>query len=315
MISILFSSRVKGNPDSDIRRLLDSVLATASPAELGQIEFLIKYDDDDDERPPDGFFAAYPFPVRTFVWSRGEGRHSLHQAQEYLFAQRDPRARFCMVTADDFYFTRPGWVSDILRIPDEFCIVGDLRPGIEVFAGIYEQEAAVRKWAVAFRMLAPAVSARLIEVCQNFGWQANVDSWLMALSVVLYDLYEVVIWRTVEPYYTRGGGYGLGDTPTYNNMEVTCRNGPLNKYWFELVRRQARNVYLNMKHGTDLRRLPAWSPLRLWRKVSAQSLHRLPLRLCKRLWKGVRGASDLPPWAVAAREHPKARRPDDAVRR
>ena len=49
----------------------------------------------------------------------------------------------------------------------------------------------------------------------------------------------------------RGGGYGLGDTPTYNNMEITSQKGPINRYWFELVRRQARNVYLNMEHGTE----------------------------------------------------------------
>ena len=61
----------------------------------------------------------------------------------------------------------------------------------------------------------------------------------------------------MTPFYARGGGYGLGDTPTYNNMELTCQKGPLNKYWFELVRRQARNVYLNMEHGTDLQRR-AW---------------------------------------------------------
>ena len=61
-----------------------------SEGEHDKIEFLIKYDDDDTERPPASFFAKYPFSIRTFAWSRGEGRHSLHHAQEYLFAQRDP---------------------------------------------------------------------------------------------------------------------------------------------------------------------------------------------------------------------------------
>jgi hypothetical protein len=282
MISVIFASRVKDNPASNVRKLLDSTVAHTSPDERRQVEFLIKYDEDDDRRPADSFFAGYPFPVRTFAWSRGEGRHSLHNVQEYLFAQRDPRSRFCMMTADDFSFTRTGFVSEILAVPDEFCIIGHNRPHIESFAGIYENEEAVRRWVVAFGEMAPTVSARLIEVCQNFGWQSNVDSWLMGLSVALYDLYGIIIWRAIDPYYEREGGCGLGNTPTYNNMELTDQKGPLNKYWFELVRRQARNVYLNMQYGTDLDDRGPWSH-QVWRKVRAEPLRRLPLRACRKV--------------------------------
>jgi hypothetical protein len=280
MISIVFCSRAKDNPDSNIKALLDSAVDYISPEERGQVEFLIKFDDDDDERPPDSFFAQYPFTIRTFCWSRGEGRHSLHHAQEYLFAQRNPRSRFCLMMADDFYFIRPGFVSDILRIKEEFCIISYVRPPIECFAGIYENDKATRKWVTSIGNMAPILSARLMEVCQNFGWQSNVDSWAVGLSVVLYDLYKVVIWRTIDEFYSRGGGYGLGDTPTYNNMELTGRQGPLNKYWFELVRRQARNIYLNMHYGTDFRRVAlSWYPRRLWKRIHEQPLSRLPRRV------------------------------------
>jgi hypothetical protein len=282
MLSIIFCSRVKDNPASNLPKLLESTVAHTTPEERKRLEFLIKFDDDDDQRPADRVLAGYPFPVRPFVWSRGEGRHGLHHAQEYLFAQRDPRSRFCLMTADDFYFTRPGFVSEILSVPDEFCIIGHCRPPIEQFAGIYEQEEAIRRWVVAFGGLSPVVSSRLIEVTQNFGWQANVDSWLMGLSVVLFDLYRILIWRAIEPYYDRGGGYGLGDTPTYNNMELTCQKGPLNRYWFELVRRQARNIYLNMEYGTNLTDRGPLSR-RVWRKVRAQPLRRLPLRAYRRI--------------------------------
>ncbi len=284
MLSVIFCSRVKDNPDSDVKRLLDSAVQHILPEERDQVEFLIKYDDDDDQRPPDSFFAQYPFTIRTFVFSRAEGRHSLHHAQEFMFAQRDPRTRFCLMTADDFYFTRSGFVTEILNVQDEFCIIGHNRPNIEDYEGIYEEEAAIRKWVVAFGLLSPVVSVRLIEVCQNFGWQSNVDSWLMGLSVVLWDLYKVVIWRTMPSYYQRGGGYGLGDTPTYNNMELTCQKGPFNKYWFELVRRQARNLYLNMQHGTDYQRV-GWSSHRLWYKVKQQPLRRLPVRVVRKAWR------------------------------
>jgi hypothetical protein len=278
---------VKDNPDSNVIRLLDSAAAHVSPAERNQIEFLIKYDDDDDARPPDSFFSAYPFTIRTFVWSRGEGRHYLHHAQEYMFAQRNRRSRFCLMTADDFQFTRSNFVSDILSVPDEFCILGPIRPPIESFAGIYENEEAIRRWVVVFGPLSPVVSARLVEVCQNFGWQSNVDSWLMGLSVVLFDLYKKIIWKPIEPYYQRGGGVGLGDTPTYNNMELTYLQGPQNKYWFELLRRQARNLYLNMEYGTDFTKL-ASAPRRIWNKVRAEPLRRLPVRVGRKLMTQVR---------------------------
>src|SRR5436305_262714 len=159
MLSVLFCSRVKDNPDSNLPRLLDSAVAHLAPHEYDKIEFLIKYDDDDDERPPDSFFARYPFAVRTFAWSRGEGRHSLHHAQEYLFAQRDPRSRFCLMTADDFCFFRSGFVSEILNMEDEFCILGHNRPPIESYAGVYEQEEQIRKWVVAFGEWSPVISA------------------------------------------------------------------------------------------------------------------------------------------------------------
>jgi hypothetical protein len=289
MISVIFCSRTKDNPDSNISRLLDSAADHLGPAERDKIEFLIKFDDDDDRRPSDDFFAGYPFPVRTFVWSRGEGRHYLHHAQEYLFTQRDPRSRFCLMTADDFFFSRPNFVSDILSVEDEFCILGPTRPPIESYARVYENDEAIRKWVVSFGSLSPVVSARLIEVCQNFGWQSNVDSWLMGLSIVLYDMYEVVIWKMIEPFYERGGGWGLGDTPTYNNMELTGLKGPYNKYWFELLRRQARNLYLNMKYGTALTRI-GWTPRKVWKKIRAQPLRRLPIRVCRKLWREIGAA-------------------------
>ena len=285
MMSVLFCSRARDNPDYGLPRLLDSAVEHVAPHERDKIEFLIKFDDDDTQRPPDEYFQKYPFRVRTFCWSRGEGRHALHHAQEYLFTQRDPKSRFCLMTADDFYFNRTGFVSEILAVPDEFCVLGWRRPPIESFAGVYEQDAMIRQWVVACGPWSPVVSSRLIEVCQNFGWQANVDSWLMGLSVVMYDLYRVVLWRQHAEFYARGGSYerpASTTTPrTYNNMELTNAKGPENRYWFELVRRQARNLYLNMEYGSELRKL-APAPQRLWRKLRSRPLAEWPARVMRR---------------------------------
>ena len=48
MLSVLFCSRAKDNPDSALRRLLDTANEFIAPHERGQIEFLIKFDEDDD---------------------------------------------------------------------------------------------------------------------------------------------------------------------------------------------------------------------------------------------------------------------------
>src|SRR5262249_42391756 len=55
MLSVIFCSRAWGNPDSNLRRLLDSAVEYTTPEERKQLEFLIKFDDDDELRPPQGF--------------------------------------------------------------------------------------------------------------------------------------------------------------------------------------------------------------------------------------------------------------------
>src|SRR5688572_29181641 len=165
MISVLFCSRAKDNPDSALPRFFETAMECIAPHERDKIEFLIKFDEDDDQRLPDSYFERFPLKIRTFCWSRGEGRHGLHHAQEYLFTQRDPRSRFCHMTADDFFFTRSNFVSEILALPDEYVILGPTRPPIEEFKGIYEQDEAVRRWNSSFGALAPVISTRLIEVC------------------------------------------------------------------------------------------------------------------------------------------------------
>jgi hypothetical protein len=149
----------------------------------------------------------------------------------------------------------------------------------------------IRQWVVSFGAWSPVVSGRLIEVCQNFGWQANVDSWLMGLSVCLYDLYRIILWKRLPPFYGRGGcddrPASTGAAPTYNNMELTNNVGPINRYWFELVRRQARNVYLNMEHGTAHTSSVTNRTRQFWKKVRSQPLYRLPGRVVRRLCRAV----------------------------
>ena len=77
MLSVLISTRVGGNANSDLKRLLDSCVSQTSDQEKSQVEFLIKADNDDD-RFDSSFFKSYPFPVRPCWSNRCEGRNSLH---------------------------------------------------------------------------------------------------------------------------------------------------------------------------------------------------------------------------------------------
>lgn len=278
MLSVIFASRVQGNPASNVARLLHSAVATIDPADHRRIEFLIKYDDDDTLRPSNEALAGFPFDVRTFVYSRGEGRSELHHFQEYLFAQHNPAARFCMFAADDFHFTRSGFLSDILAVEEPFAIISDTMPPLAFWAenDHYKTHDAMCGWPSAAGNLAPVLSVRLIEVCQNLGWQTNIDSWLLALSFTLWGEYGIDLWQIVPAYYLRNGPtppgapawdrianldngldrqpsprweqYQMNERiPSYNNMEVSCHQQATNAYWFDLLRQQARNIALNMR--------------------------------------------------------------------
>jgi hypothetical protein len=115
-LSIMVSSRVDKNPDSNIFRLLDSAVACVHEEDYGKIEFILKYDFDDAKRPDPKAFEKYPFAVKMFVYERGEGRHYNHHFSEYGFANRNTSFRWAASMADDFYFTRKGFYKELEAI-------------------------------------------------------------------------------------------------------------------------------------------------------------------------------------------------------
>jgi hypothetical protein len=256
-LSILISSRVKSNPDSNIKRLLDSAEACIDPEDYGKIEFLLKYDTDDDKRPDEDFFRQYKLPIRIFIYERGEGRHYNHHFSEFLFANRNTSFRWAASMADDFYFIRPGFMKDLEAIKDEYMVVGFTRPNFEINAvkQIYNHEFPYNfDHTNGIGEYCPFLTANIIEVCQNMGWQPNIDAWIVLLETKLFYKYGFLLWKQIEPFYKRGGGYGLGDTPTrkgwdiYNNMVITGARIPKNKYLFDLIDQQVTNLYLNMMY-------------------------------------------------------------------
>ena len=229
--------------------LIDSAIdCSDNPSE--QIEFIIKYDTDDEKRLKEEDFARYKdvIQVKYHCWSRGEGRHAIHNDHMYLFTEHDPRSRFIMVCADDFVFTRPGFIDEILEIQDEFAFVGYNTPNLNLY-GRSNWLNYIEHWKHNEGMCLPCFSTRTAEVLQNFGWQCNADNWQTLINILLYVNHGVNIWHTIAPYYQRkynctgASGYG----PTYNLMEIDGSRNCANPYYFELVKQQVKNLYLNME--------------------------------------------------------------------
>lgn len=251
MLSLILTSRVHGNPDSNISRLLNGLKDCGGTKD--NCEVLIKYDSDDIAAPDDEYFKQFPFTVKRFVWSRGEGRNSIHLDHFYLFAQRDMRSRFMLLCADDFSFTRKGFIDDILSVKDEFCFVGSKRPRVELYKGHWREPAVMNVWKHSEGGgYLPCVSVRCIEVLQNFGWQPNGDGWITLLAILMFEKYDIDMWRAVDPYYSRNPTQGeSGYGPSFNNMVIDGSRNPANEYFYTLTEQQAKNLYLNMREAQD----------------------------------------------------------------
>ena len=245
MITLILTSRVKDNSDSDMDNLLTS-LQDCGGNETN-CEVLIKYDTDDDEAHTEEYFSKFPFKVKKFVWNRGEGRHGFHLDHFYLFSQRNRESKFVLLCADDFTFTRTGFIDDILSIEDEYCFVGPRRPRVELYKNQWRLPHVMEVWKHNEGVSLPCVSARCIEVLQNYGWQCNGDNWITLLQIMMFESYNVDMWKTVESFYTRNptdGASGYGTS--YNNMEMDGSKNPQNTYYYDLVAQQAKNLYLNI---------------------------------------------------------------------
>jgi hypothetical protein len=261
MLSIILGSRVVNNPDSNIKGLLDSAVNCVSPEDYGKIEFLIKYDWDDYQRPKSEFFHTYPFTCHAILFERGEGRQWNHHFCEYLFSMRNPSFKWVINMSDDFVFTRKDFLKDIEAIKEEYMVVGYTRPTFEInsIKDVYNKCFPYNfDGPNGIGGYCPLMTAKLLEVCQNFGWQPNPDAWMVLLQATLYRKYGFLLWKELPQFYTRCGSYGTGDTPSrpgedlYNRMTITGSRLPKNKYLFKLIDQQARNIYLNMMYPDEL---------------------------------------------------------------
>lgn len=269
MMSILVSSRVDGNPDSNIDALISSTIYNREPGE--KVEFLIKYDSDDTKKHDDNYFKNYPIPIRTFTWGRMEGRHSLHTTYEYLFTNIHECSRLIMIGSDDFVFTRRGFITEAFNVMERYCMItgtgtashfvsnGTFNchagPADDFYKFRYdyrELKADVYRKAVFNRyknmgLVIPIFSRELLEVAQNFGWQANSDSWMLLLESIFWDMFGIKLLKFLPVWYARTGRIDSGYRPPfYNRMELHGISDDIDETYIRLLRKQAVNLYLNL---------------------------------------------------------------------
>ncbi len=103
MISILVTSRIEGNVNHGLKRLLDSLHQHTSDAK--NIEVLVKYDDDDPlayNEASEIVNARYPFRIALETGKRGRGYIDIHHGYNQLIPLISPKSRVIVAMADDF---------------------------------------------------------------------------------------------------------------------------------------------------------------------------------------------------------------------
>lgn len=256
-VSILFASRIKDNPPSNLEGLFNSAIQFLTLEELSKIEFVIKFDNDDDGRPDGAFLSKWPFPVKHVTFERGEGRHDINHFLNYLFTLRDRSSRFIINLADDFIFTRPNFINEILSVKDSYAVMGGARcphRGEMIIPNLRANFRDIESYISGVAEYCPIISTRVIEAVQNIGWQSSIDVWAVMLAVGMMGKYQTNIWHNLQCFYRRCDDYRTHHKDlhaaryVYNAMEWSAYQQCKNPYYYDLVEQQITNIYLNMKN-------------------------------------------------------------------
>jgi hypothetical protein len=292
MITLVLPSRVQNNPDSNIDLFLNSLKDSLDPKYYPLVEVIFKFDSDDNFTPTKEYFQKFPFTIKSCKFSPCNRRASYDLFVNYAFTLRNPSFKFVVNSADDFVFFRKNWIEDYFSMP-KYCIIdsgfgsnGTRKLGRHNFETweinkLLNGEVHPNSYGPIFSMIgeyAPSYTANIIEMAGNFGYQPSVDVWATILPGIMFHLYNVDIYRKIEPYCRRTGNpehyvpkdkmlpWGVlmkasdqvrnqsheGDG--YNLMEDS--GGPdgrkcKNPYYYKLVAQQAKNIYLNMVEDNE----------------------------------------------------------------
>ena len=219
-----------------------------------QIEFLIKFDDDDkvaNERV--GELKEYPFVVKPYFYGRWEGLQTAHLHFAYLFTKRNTKYRFVGTLADDSIFMKDyvGEMFETMEKSNEYTIISGNNRVNQQIDSAKDYRQAISVWACGMEYSFPIVSSKIYEICGGMGWQLNTCNFVTLLGVILYSKYSINIFKGINSFIVRKNRI-LHDTFDISNsfnreMRIDNNFTDCNSYYFDLVEQQARNIYLNMK--------------------------------------------------------------------
>jgi len=199
----------------------------------------------------------------------------------FLFSQRNPNSKFIGFMTDDCFF------EDKIRYMFEELETKYIDLDYAVFSscstsyyptpehhqrfdvkdrlafvtklGDYKDLKVTKKWATNYLTDAyPIVSAKLLEVIGNVGWQVNIDATLALLNIILYQKYGINIsFLLLNKSFdrldvARKEKENPEPTPFNYEMKIDSSNNSQNPYLYVLTEQQAKNIYLNMKEDDVL---------------------------------------------------------------
>ena len=254
MYSVVFSSRQQDSfSHNPLFGLLDSFENNTSEEEKSKSEFLIKFDSDDQNIPSNEKLNSYSFDIQKFVWDRHGGRGSLHETQNILYNYVRKDCKFVQLIADDFLFTRQGFVSEILEHSDTYKITGS--PGMTDF-----------NCPPGTHGYCPAFSTKVIDALGGItGPHCNADGVACCLAEKLRENYDYEIMFSPgngTNYYIRTDTITSRYVPSdiYASMTYPPSSPELkgfyNDYWSRASESVARSMYTDQLGGVlELRRL------------------------------------------------------------
>ena len=257
MISFLVMCRFRqgylANPKIiNLFSVLDKAVEDIPEKYYNQIEFLIKFDSDDQvaiERIKG--LKKYPFVIKPIFYGRWEGLQTAHYHFTHLFSKRNPSYKFVGTFADDSIFYKPNIdeMFSILNKSNEYTILSGNPRIPETIDKAKDYRGTPAGWVYWMEYSFPIVSAKIYEICGGLGWQLNTCNFVTLLGVILYAKYNLNIFKSMGAFIMRKNRK-LHDTFDINNtfnLDMAAKSDKIkNPYYFDLVEQQAKNIYLNM---------------------------------------------------------------------
>lgn len=219
-ISAFCLSRRLGNRDSNLPRMLESLLATAERPE--RLEILVKIDLDDDLDYYMRIKRHYAdrLALRIFATERRRGPADMHIFYSELLGEVAPSAKIVLGVTDDGIFGRPNWDTELVQAPDE--------AGSDMFMGgelPFEQVVTLEESLQARNATTPIfqygsnnfwyVSVPLLrligEVARNepgwtpFGRSLCVDTFISSIVATAWDEHALRLYIQRDRFMLRTG--------------------------------------------------------------------------------------------------------------